>query len=77
VRVIESGGLSAAGRRLNLSKATVSDWVQALENALGVRLLKRITSTELIEAHDEAVSYHAGPARLDPERLRKPGSDVP
>ena len=41
VRVVESGGFSAAGRRLNLSKATVSDQVQALENALGVRLLNR------------------------------------
>jgi DNA-binding transcriptional LysR family regulator len=43
VRVIESGGFSAAGRRLNLSKATVSDQVRALEDALGVRLLNRST----------------------------------
>ena len=43
VRVAESRGFSAAGRRLNLSKATVSDQVQALENALGVRLLNRTT----------------------------------
>jgi DNA-binding transcriptional LysR family regulator len=43
VRVAENGGFSAAGRRLNLSKATVSDQVQALENALGVRLLNRTT----------------------------------
>jgi DNA-binding transcriptional LysR family regulator len=43
VRVAESGGFSAAGRRMNLSKATVSDQVQALENALGVRLLNRTT----------------------------------
>src|SRR6266853_3839754 len=43
VRVAESGGFSAAGRRLNLSKATVSDQVQALENTLGVRLLTRTT----------------------------------
>ena len=43
VRVAESGGFSAAGRRLSLSKATVSDHVQALENALGVRLLNRTT----------------------------------
>src|ERR1700747_639129 len=42
VRVAESGGFSGAGRRLNLSKATVSDQVQALENTLGVRLLNRI-----------------------------------
>src|SRR6266404_497325 len=43
VRVIESVGFSAAGRRLNLSKASVSHQVQALENALGVRLLNRST----------------------------------
>jgi len=43
VRVAESGGFSAAGRRLNLSKATISDRVQALENVLGVRLLNRTT----------------------------------
>ena len=43
VGVAESGGFSAAGRRLNLSKATVSDQVQGLENALGVRLLNRTT----------------------------------
>jgi DNA-binding transcriptional LysR family regulator len=43
VQVVESGGFSAAGRRLNLSKSTVSDQVQSLENALGVRLLNRTT----------------------------------
>jgi DNA-binding transcriptional LysR family regulator len=43
VRVAESGGFSAAGRRLNLSKATVSDQVHALEGELGARLLNRTT----------------------------------
>ena len=43
VRVAESDGFSAAARRLNLSTTTVSDHVQALENALGVRLLNRTT----------------------------------
>lgn len=43
IQVAETGGFSAAARRLNLSKATVSDQVQALENALGVRLLNRTT----------------------------------
>ena len=43
LRVAETGGFTAAARRLNLSKATVSDQVQALENALGVRLLNRTT----------------------------------
>jgi DNA-binding transcriptional LysR family regulator len=43
VRVAESGGFTAAARRLDLSTTTVSDQVQALENALGVRLLNRTT----------------------------------
>lgn len=43
VRVTEEGGFSAAARRLRVSKATISDHVQALENALGVRLLNRTT----------------------------------
>jgi DNA-binding transcriptional LysR family regulator len=43
VKVTESGGFSAAGRRLNLSKAAVSEHVRVLENALGVRLLNRTT----------------------------------
>ena len=41
VRVTESGGFTAAARRLNLSTTTVSEHVQALEDALGVRLLNR------------------------------------
>ena len=43
VRVTESGGFTAAARRLNVSTAAVSENVQALENALGVRLLNRTT----------------------------------
>ena len=43
VRAAESGGFTAAARRLDLSTTTVSDQVQALENALGVRLLNRTT----------------------------------
>lgn len=43
VQVGDTGGFSAAARRLNVSKTTVSDQVRALENALGVRLLNRTT----------------------------------
>ena len=35
VRVVDSGGFSAAGRRLNMSTTMVSNHVQALEDRLG------------------------------------------
>jgi DNA-binding transcriptional LysR family regulator len=80
VAVAENGGFSAAARRLSLSKATVSDQVQALENALGVRLLNRTTRrVNLTEAgreyyerctqvlHDlEEADEAAGAAQLTP-----------
>jgi DNA-binding transcriptional LysR family regulator len=43
VRVAESGGFTAAARRLDLSTTTISSQVQALEDWLGVRLLNRTT----------------------------------
>lgn len=43
VRVVESGGFTAAARRLNLSPTMVSNHVQALEDSLGVRLSNRTT----------------------------------
>jgi DNA-binding transcriptional LysR family regulator len=43
VRVVDNGGFSAAGRRLNMSTTMVSNHVQALEDRLGARLLHRTT----------------------------------
>jgi DNA-binding transcriptional LysR family regulator len=43
VRVADSGGFSAAGRKLNMSTTMVSNHVQALEERLGARLLNRTT----------------------------------
>jgi DNA-binding transcriptional LysR family regulator len=43
VGVADSGGFSAAGRRLNMSTTMVSNHIQALESRLGVRLLNRTT----------------------------------
>jgi len=43
VRVADSGGFSAAGRKLNMSTTMVSNHVQSLEDRLGVRLLNRTT----------------------------------
>jgi DNA-binding transcriptional LysR family regulator len=42
-KVVESGGFSAAGRRLNMSTTMVSNHIQALEEQLGARLLNRTT----------------------------------
>ena len=43
VRVVDAGGFSAAGRKLNMSTTMVRNHVQALEDRLGVRLLNRTT----------------------------------
>jgi len=43
VRVVESGGFTAAARRLDVSITTISKHVQALEDSLGVCLLNRTT----------------------------------
>jgi DNA-binding transcriptional LysR family regulator len=43
VRVVDTGGFSAAGRKLNMSTTMVSNHVQALEERLGARLLNRTT----------------------------------
>src|ERR1700760_90156 len=43
VRVVDPGGFSAAGRRLNMSTTMVSNHVQSLEDRLGARLLHRTT----------------------------------
>lgn len=43
VRVVDSGGFSAAGRRLNMSTTMVSNHIQSLEDRLGARLLHRTT----------------------------------
>jgi len=40
---VDSGGFSAAGRRLNMSTTMVSNHVQSLEDRLGARLLNRTT----------------------------------
>ena len=43
VRVVDTGGFSAAARKLNMSTTMVSNHVQALEDRLGARLLNRTT----------------------------------
>ena len=56
-RVVETGGFSAAARRLNMSVTMVSSHVQALEDRLGARLLnrttRRVSLTEIGRAYYE------------------------
>src|ERR1700709_378753 len=42
-QVVGGGGVSAAGRRLNMATTMVSNHVRALEDRLGARLLNRTT----------------------------------
>ena len=43
VRVVDTGGFSAAARKLEMSTTMVSNHIQALEERLGARLLNRTT----------------------------------
>ncbi|MBR0751890.1 LysR family transcriptional regulator [Bradyrhizobium jicamae] len=70
VRVVEAGGFSAAGRKLNMSTTMVSNHVQSLEDRLGVRLLNRTTRkvslTEVGKAYyDRAVQILADIEQAD------------
>jgi DNA-binding transcriptional LysR family regulator len=70
VRVADSGGFSAAGRRLNMSTTMVSNHVQALEDRLGARLLNRTTRkvslTEVGKAYyDRAIQILADIEQAD------------
>lgn len=55
VKVVESGGFAAAGRKLSLSPSTVTTQIRALEERLGARLLnrstRRISLTEIGKAY--------------------------
>jgi DNA-binding transcriptional LysR family regulator len=57
VKVVESGGFSAAARTLSISPSMVTAHVQAIEERLGVRLLnrstRRVSLTEVGHAYYE------------------------
>jgi DNA-binding transcriptional LysR family regulator len=69
-QVVECGGFSAAGRKLNMSTTMVSNHVQSLEDRLGARLLNRTTRkvslTEVGRAYyDRAVQILADISQAD------------
>ncbi|WP_426469834.1 LysR family transcriptional regulator, partial [Salmonella enterica] len=57
VAVVETGGFSAAARRLGESQSSVSKAVNALEQRLGVALLHRSTRSVTLTEHGR--TYYA------------------
>ncbi|TGN98952.1 LysR family transcriptional regulator [Burkholderia sp. USMB20] len=62
LRIVEKGGLAAAGREVGLSPATVSERLTALERHYGATLLTR--TTRAISLTDEGRTLVAGARRL-------------
>src|SRR5215471_10119284 len=58
VKVVESGGFSAAARTLSMSPSMVTAHVQSLEERLGVRLLNR--STRRVSLTEVGHAYYEG-----------------
>jgi DNA-binding transcriptional LysR family regulator len=59
VRIVEAGSLSAAAAQMQATQPTVSRRLQALERALGVRLLQRSTHTMRLTVDGERCFAHA------------------
>ncbi len=59
VRIVEAGSLSAAADQLGTTQPTVSRRLQALERALGLRLLQRSTHEMTLTADGERCLGHA------------------
>lgn len=62
LRIVEKGGLAAAGRELGLAPATVTDRLAALEARYGTRLLTRTTRS--ISLTDEGRELMVGARRI-------------
>jgi DNA-binding transcriptional LysR family regulator len=60
IKVVQTGSFSAAGRMIGLSPASVSRQINALEHALGVRLIyrtsRKLTMTEVGQMYFERAS---------------------
>jgi DNA-binding transcriptional LysR family regulator len=59
VLIVESGGLSAASRNMNVPKSTVSYRLQQLETALGVRLINRTSRSQSVTDAGAVFYKHA------------------
>ncbi|ANQ83728.1 LysR family transcriptional regulator [Azoarcus olearius] len=59
VRIVEAGSLSAAAQQLGITQPTVSRRLQALERALGLKLLQRSTHGMKLTGEGERCYAHA------------------
>jgi len=82
-RVVEEGSFTAAARRLDLSKATVSREISNLETRLGAQLLRRTTRTmsltevgQIFHEHCQRVVEEAEAAELSITALSAAPSGV-
>ncbi|QUS55757.1 LysR family transcriptional regulator [Pseudovibrio brasiliensis] len=57
--VVEQGSFAAAGRKLNMGRAKVSEQVALLEEALGVRVLQRSTRKLSLTTDGERLLQHS------------------
>lgn len=62
VKVVDSGGFSAAARALSMSPSMVTTHIQALEERLGVRLLNR--TTRRVSATETGRSFYESCVRI-------------
>jgi DNA-binding transcriptional LysR family regulator len=62
VKVVDTGGFSAAARALNLSPSVVTNHIQSLEERLGVRLLNR--STRKVSLTEIGQAYYDRSVRI-------------
>ena len=70
LRIVESGGISAAAARLGLDKASVSRQLKELEDMLGVRLLNRSTRNLSLTDVGKVVFERAGRMMFEVENAK-------
>ncbi len=78
VRVVETGGFSAAGRALGMAPSSVSRRIGELEDLLGVRLLHRTTrKLSLTEAGRPITSGRKGSCARSRRRTSRSPRNAP
>lgn len=73
LQVVESGSLTAAATRLNLSKSVVSERITHLEKSLGVDLLRR--STRNVVPTDKGAAFYER-ARVILQQLEESATEI-